>query len=408
MKRFLVFAFLFLCSSVLIHAQEVNVSSIIELFNDKTAENSPRQDYEGDYCALLKIEAPGIDGLVFKGTIVGDIEHKSGVYYVYVSAGTKKINFQHSRFLPGTIDFSSAGVTITGKTTYSVILEASEAKDSSYGSLTVTSSLGGCRIFLDRMDIGEAPVFLSQVEPGKHIVSMSKNYYETVEVSVTIAGGENTDVSFSPKLIPMVDLGLSVKWATCNIGATTPEGAGNYYAWGETQTKREYSTSTYPFFKPDYSKYIVTIGGKEYNTIITKYCKDGKHGEEDGKDTLESSDDVAYVSLGKDWRMPTKDEWQELIDNCTWVWTSLNGVNGYLVTSKKPRFAGRSIFLPVTGCYQEKLINDTDSRGDYWSSSLNTKLSTTACRCVFTKDFFELVNSSRWDGGIVRPVYVGR
>lgn len=410
MRKLLLLAFLFFCSSTsLILAQEINVSSITELINDKTAENSPRQDYEGDYCALLKIAAPGIDGLVFKGLIVGEIEQKEGVYYVYVSGGTKKINFQHSQFKPGTIDFSAAGITISGKTTYSVSLEASKPQDSPYGSLTVTSSLNGCNAYLDGMDLGEAPVFLSQVEPGTHKIAMSKSYYETTELSVTVVAGENTEVNISLKLIPMVDLGLSVKWATCNIGATAPENSGDYYAWGETQTKYDFFLRNYVFAEWDSRRRSSSIGGMQQDVFfLNKYCVDGKSGKDDGKTILEKKDDVASLSLGKDWRMPTKDEWQELFDNCTWVWTSLNGVNGYLVTSKKRGFRDKSIFLPVTGCYEEKILADTDSRGQYWSSTLNTKLSTTACGLWFTKDARELINDYRYYGRVVRPVYSGK
>ena len=112
-----------------------------------------------------------------------------------------------------------------------------------------------------------------------------------------------------------VDLGLSVKWATCNVGADRPEDAGDLYSWGETETKR--SPLTYKFSDGQ--------GG------LTKY--DGT----DGKSVLDPEDDVAHVKWGGTWRMPTSDEISELIENCTWTWASVNGEIGFLITSNKPR-----------------------------------------------------------------------
>ena len=408
-RKLLLTVLLFCYSAIWIHAQEINVYSIIELMNDNTAVNNPRQDLNGDDCALLKIEAPGLDGLVFKGSVVGDIEQKSDVYYVYVAAGTKRLNFQHVRFLPGTIDFSSAGVLISGNATYGVLLEASKKQESPFGSLTVTSSLDGCTAFLDGMDIGEAPVFLTQVEPGVHKISMSKTFYETSEVSVTVVAGENADVNFSLKVIPMVDLGLSVKWATCNIGATAPEGYGDYYAWGETETKQDFTMSSYAFSVKS-KQWIYSGGSKVYPLIMNKYCvEEGVDEIIDGKDTLEEPDDVARATLGKEWRMPTAAEWEELMEQCDWEWTTLNGVNGYKVTSRKRGFTDRYIFLPASGYYSDlKVITSRGSVGNYWSSSLNKKHSPSASQLSFDNEGCEKVNSDRWIGRTVRPVYGGK
>ena len=141
-----------------------------------------------------------------------------------------------------------------------------------------------------------------------------------------------------------VDLGLSVKWATCNVGATTPEGYGDYFAWGETEPKTTYSWSTYKW-----------CNGTE--RTITKYCTDSDYGTVDNKSTLELTDDAAHVNWGGKWRMPTDDELCELISssNCTWTWTTQNGVNGYKVTSKKN---GNSIFLSADDSYWTSSIQD--------------------------------------------------
>lgn len=127
-----------------------------------------------------------------------------------------------------------------------------------------------------------------------------------------------------------VDLGLSVKWACCNVGATKPEEYGGYYAWGETEEKSYYDWDTYKW---------------RNGTGYTKYCTDSDYGHVDNKTVLDPEDDVAHVKWGGSWRMPTRDEIKELNDNCTWQWTTLNGVNGYRVTGP----TGNSIFLPAAG-----------------------------------------------------------
>ena len=172
-----------------------------------------------------------------------------------------------------------------------------------------------------------------------------------------------------------VDLGLpsGLKWATCNIGATTPEGYGDYYAWGETETKSTYDWSTYKWCN----------GSK---TTMTKYCTDsdyGYNGFTDNKTTLELSDDVAHVKWGGSWRLPTKAEFKELEENCTWTWTTQNGVKGYKVTGKTN---GNSIFLPAAGCRGSSSLSGAGSVGVYWSSSLNESYSYSAWYLYFNSD----------------------
>ncbi len=136
-----------------------------------------------------------------------------------------------------------------------------------------------------------------------------------------------------------VDLGLpsGLKWATCNVGASSPEGYGDYYAWGETSTKSNYNSST----STTYGKQMSSIAGN------AQY-------------------DVARKKWGSPWRLPTEAEFQELIDNCTWEWTTQNGVNGYKVTSKKN---GNSIFLPAAGERYDTSSYDQGSEGNYWSAT---------------------------------------
>ena len=147
-----------------------------------------------------------------------------------------------------------------------------------------------------------------------------------------------------------IDLGLpsGTKWAAYNVGATKPIEYGDFFAWGETKPKNDYQWSTYQF-------------GNGSNNL-TKY--NGK----DGKDSfLDAEDDAAAVNWGGNWRMPTNAEQEELLNNCTWTWTTQNGVNGYKVTSKTN---GNSIFLPSAGYRYGTSVNSVGSNGNYWSSSL--------------------------------------
>ena len=156
-----------------------------------------------------------------------------------------------------------------------------------------------------------------------------------------------------------VDLGLpsGTLWATCNVGATNPEDYGDYFAWGETTTKETYNWSTYRYCNGS-------------NRTMTKYCSNssyGYNGFTDTLTTLEASDDAATANWGSAWRMPTKEEFEELNNNCTITWTTLNGVNGHLLTGTN----GNSIFLPAAGGRHDNSIDNAGSHGDYWSSSLH-------------------------------------
>lgn len=159
-----------------------------------------------------------------------------------------------------------------------------------------------------------------------------------------------------------IDLGLpsGIKWASCNIGAEKPEDYGNYYAWGEVLPKEYYSWATYKYAN----------GTSEEAPKLTKYCNKANYGDNgfiDNKTTLDPEDDAAHVNWGGSWRMPTDAEWQELQDNCTWTWTTQNGINGYRVTSKTN---SNSIFLPAAGYRNVTFLATVGLSGYYWSSSL--------------------------------------
>ena len=165
-----------------------------------------------------------------------------------------------------------------------------------------------------------------------------------------------------------VDMGTSVKWAACNLGALKPEEYGDYYAWGETQPKANYSWSTYKWCNGD-------------NHKLTKYCPADKtdfwdgSGSPDGKTVLDPEDDAAHVNWGGTWRIPLEEEWIELIEGSVWEWTICEGINGYKVYDLG---GGNSIFLPAAG-YRDRILKKEGSEGVYRSSSLGPNDPSVSC-----------------------------
>ena len=184
-----------------------------------------------------------------------------------------------------------------------------------------------------------------------------------------------------------VDLGLSVKWAAMNLGATRVSDRGGHYAWGETGNKADYTWSTYKHgtSADDLSKYSYTDNGI----------------------ALQAADDAAHVNWGGAWRMPTGTEWEELCDrcNCTWEWTSVDETPGYRVTSKKEGYTDKSIFLPAAGYYRGCSIEGAESSGYYWSSTRNKPFADRALCLYFIPTFIGIGNNGFRNGGFsVRPV----
>ena len=191
------------------------------------------------------------------------------------------------------------------------------------------------------------------------------------EEAARLAREQQQGISTSKK----VDLGLSVCWAGWNVGASSPEGYGNYYAWGETTTKSNYSESSYQY-----------LNGSDYVNIGSNICG--------------TRYDAARAQWGGNWRMPTKAEFEELINRCTWTWTSYNNVNGYKVTGPN----GNSIFLPAAGGRYGTELLDRGSYGRYWSGSLNESLQSYAYGLSFYSGDRGVNNYFREDGHRVRPV----
>lgn len=184
-----------------------------------------------------------------------------------------------------------------------------------------------------------------------------------------------------------VDLGLSVKWAACNVGANTPEEYGDYYAWGETDVKTDYSLFTYKYCR-----------GSLYS--MKKYSVCSSYGNVDNNIVLDAEDDVAHVKWGGKWRMPNRTDFDELLNKCTWVWTVSNGVYGCRVIGTN----GNSIFLPAGGCRYGTYIYSRSTYGGYWSSALNESGNNSACTLGFNSDGHGFYYYNRNYGLSVRPV----
>jgi hypothetical protein len=172
-----------------------------------------------------------------------------------------------------------------------------------------------------------------------------------------------------------VDLGLSVKWATYNVGATTPEGYGDYFAWGEVEPKDYYYWDTYKY-------------SDDTDSTLTKYCQNkdfGLNGFVDNKLELDPEDDAASVNWGGKWRMPTADEFDDLRYSCTWELTSKNGVPGLLGTSRIEGYTDRTIFFPTAGMFfMDEMANvEENPWGWYWSKTIELNYSNSAQLLLF-------------------------
>ena len=230
----------------------------------------------------------------------------------------------------------------------------------------------GASLYIDGNYIGSANGTYP-VSYGTHKVEYHASGTKYYETTLNVSQTKDTQVveDNTHNAHKYVDLGLSVKWATCNVGANTPEEYGNYFAWGETTTKSSYSNTNY------------------------KYSSNPS--------TLPLSADVAHVNWGGNWRMPTKAEQDELRNssNCTWTWTTQNGVKGYKVTSKKN---GNSIFLPAAGYCKSGSLSGAGYYSLFWSSSRYTSGGYYAYDLYFSSSDVDWSSNERYYGLPVRAV----
>ena len=291
-----------------------------------------------------------------------------------------------------TIAYEVPQITIANPTKYSVSTATIDCEVTFEGGLEVTergvcySTTSNPTYSNDKVQNGSGlGVYTCELSN----LSENTTYYVRAYAKNAEGIGYSREISFTTRTrtymdgYEYVDLGLSVKWASYNIGATKPEEYGDYFAWGETEPKEVYDWSTYKHCRGS-------------QTTLTKY-----NGTLDNKTKLDAIDDAAVVNWGGTWRMPTDAELTELRVQCTWTWASQNGVNGYRVTSNSN---GNSIFLPLAGCRSGSSLNDAGSNGIYCSSSLVTNYPVSAWGVNFYLDNVSRNYYGRHCGRSVRPV----
>ena len=251
--------------------------------------------------------------------------------------------------------------------------------------------LGFCYARTEIPTISDYTLMTDEVDERKHFTSIITNHYGNFNLHafVLIDGvphyGNIIAATFPYLEVgEAVDLGLSVKWSTMNLGATTPEDDGWYIAWGETEPKENYSWSTYKLCNGN-------------SASITKYS------EMDNKTILDNCDDAAHTNCGGTWRIPTYEELDELYSLCNWTYTTMNGKNGFMVTGPN----SNSIFVPECGHREGNVILKGDGHGYYWSSTLSSVSSEQARNIsLWTRHSSWASNNDnyRYRGQSIRPV----
>ena len=282
----------------------------------------------GYWSSLLNIGCPSDAWFISFGYYGGLSEIDDGGYCRCYGRSVRPVR---SGFRINATPNLAEGGTVSGSGTY---LEGAEC------TLTATPSEGWR--FVNWMENGE-------------VVSTETTY------TFTVTGGRILVANFTDNHA-YVDLGLpsGLLWATCNVGADNPEDYGDYFAWGETEPKNKYNWSTYQY----------CMGS---NTTMNKYCNNssyGYNGFTDDLTTLLPEDDAVKANWGNEWRMPTKEEWQELYNNTTNIWTTQNGVDGRLFTAANVN----SLFLPAAGYRNNSSLSENGVAGDYLSRSLYTNI----------------------------------
>lgn len=323
------------------------------------------------------------------------------VYSSYSLENLETFNFQENitalNITYGTVsDVTSESATIKGiSTNFTLNLSSSYTIYVLYGkanNLSPDYSLNAYATTTNRT----CDIKLNKLSPS------TQYYYQTlIKVNGKYYTGEVK--SFTTEEIPVssycpdsnhphvIDLGLpsGTKWACCNVGANNPEDYGGYYAWGETNTKSNYTWDTYKYgyytYNMDFS-HLTSIGDNIAGTIY----------------------DAATANWGSSWRMPTITQLKELFEKCSIEWTSQNGNNGHKITGPN----GVTLFLPATGIKGKEGLENRGTQGRYWSSSLydSTYLHVAYELRLFPKsekgnwyDYFD----DRYMGLTIRPVRVG-
>ena len=311
--------------------------------------------------------------------------HPTVTIFGYTMEATPTLKFKVKESVSATTG-AAGNITMTGATIAGSATGASTAKNTvSIGIVYNTSGSpsvnNGIKVASGNTANGDFSVTLSGL-------TENTTYYYCSYIAIDGTYYYGSVLSFTTKkksddLTPgdAVDLGLSVKWASHNIGAATPEGYGNYYAWGETATKSDYSSSTYKWWNVSYSSLQ-------------------SQGVIDSNGNLTATYDAATQNWGGRWRMPTKSEMNELITKCTWAWTTYNGVNGRKVVGPN----GNSIFLPAAGYRGGSDLGNAGSYGNFWSSTASDFINYSFYLYFNSGGYYLYDGFDRYNGFTVRPV----
>ncbi len=329
------------------------------------------------------------DELCYYWSSTPDESTAQGAYGQFFYMGDYRVGSHDRGYGHNVRPVSDFNLNLTNATTGEATEEPNAAfvdnadEESETTKFYVTTTPADATVTIDGNSVGKTPIKGRDVTKGSHSIKINKDGYETYIAKVTF-GEDPVVVNETLKEKPRpntgthngheyVDLGLSVKWATCNVGASSPVDYGNYYAWGEVRTKTEYT---------------------EDNSLTNNRSM----GDISGNSTY----DAARYNWGGKWRLPSEDECNELAYNCTWSWATQGGHNGYKVTSKRN---GASIFLPATGCRMGySLKHEDDYSGFYWSSKPDESDSWYAYSLYTNSSTAGTAYSLRYCGRTVRPV----
>ena len=325
--------------------------------------------------ALIKITTENIDEqerlrFVFRGNRATQIIKKprNGQMCIYISADAATfIEIKHPDY--GVCKYYLTE-SLCDYCVYEMVVQYT-VLEQKYGCLIISSEPTEADIYIDGQYYDKTDNVIADLIVGTHELKLEKEGLETLVKSIEIKQDEVLELNEKLSYQKYVDLGLSVKWATCNVGAEKPEEYGDHFAWGEKSTRENYDTKSSVTFQ----KEMFDISGN-------------------------ADYDVATANMGKMWRIPTQIELKELKEKCTWTWISENDVKGYKVTGPN----GNSIFLPVTGYYRCVSHNSVKEYGFYWSSTPVDNDISSYCVEFGPKTIFMRDGYDRYYGLSIRPV----
>lgn len=400
-KVFVTICFIIACVMSAV-AQEYRVESFEFIPNDLTARMEPRSDRNGRVCGVVKIHVA--DAIVdVEGPMIGEIVVKGFEKRVYLAHDAKQFILYFQNHVPLKVTFDDFYIpSITNKTTY--LLKLTEVKGESQSTLAATDGKVSETSEISTVpqtepttnhDVSNDSVKMQTIEKVQQLARTARRLSDNnttndisqnnaSEVSNIITTPSQTDNDKSETIVDndsvftpietivaaddvetpeataiseptgelnghgYVDLGLTsgLKWATCNVGASKPEEAGDYFAWGETSPKSEYTEKNSLTYKKKPSK-LKSMGIVDSNGNLTM------------------SHDAANVNWGSSWRMPTKEDVKEILENCTCTFFCIDGKRGRKLTGPN----GNSIFLPASGKRYSNFVAEDIDDGWFWISS---------------------------------------